>query len=343
VGKNCSTGGQCVNTSSVCTPNCAGKVCGDNGCNGSCGTCASGKNCSSNWMCIAIGCTPNCTGKVCGSDGCNGTCGTCAVGKNCSNGACIEESTLTGLDAYPSPFVYAGKADVTIIYGADAPSIHVDVASIFSSDLANYLMSQSGTKLGSVALSDTQAEVQMPTTNLIVIGGPDVNRVAAKLAGVAYPTKDAGITTALGYKENEALLKLYSSPYSAAKIALLVTGWTGDDVKIAAKNLTGKTMSFGGKEEIIFSTGTLKQTAQEEIVPETGVGTEEVGKEGTELKEVEKVTVVTQIIEKMPQWVKWVGVILISVGIVILVLITVIFLRKKKEEAEELERAQSEE
>ena len=33
-------------------------------------------------------CLPNCAGKACGSDGCNGSCGTCTLPKVCQNGTC---------------------------------------------------------------------------------------------------------------------------------------------------------------------------------------------------------------------------------------------------------------
>ena len=71
----------------VCTPDCAGKTCGDNGCGGSCGTCVSPKTCQSG----NCACTPSCLGKSCGAtDGCGGKCqtGTCSSGKACVNGAC---------------------------------------------------------------------------------------------------------------------------------------------------------------------------------------------------------------------------------------------------------------
>jgi hypothetical protein len=35
-------------------------------------------------------CVPNCAGKVCGDDGCGGTCGVaCSVGQRCQSGACV--------------------------------------------------------------------------------------------------------------------------------------------------------------------------------------------------------------------------------------------------------------
>ncbi|MEM4245422.1 MAG: hypothetical protein QXR60_04435, partial [Candidatus Nanoarchaeia archaeon] len=39
--------------------------------------------------CVAGACTPNCAGKECGDDGCGGSCGTCSSGKTCSNGQCV--------------------------------------------------------------------------------------------------------------------------------------------------------------------------------------------------------------------------------------------------------------
>jgi hypothetical protein len=45
-------------------------------------------------------CVPDCTGKVCGSDGCNGSCGAC-LGQHmvCENGACKEDACSVCLDA----------------------------------------------------------------------------------------------------------------------------------------------------------------------------------------------------------------------------------------------------
>jgi len=69
-------------TACECAPDCTGKVCGDDGCGGSCGDCAANEACSADQsVCV---CTPDCTGKVCGDDGCGGSCGTCAATEVCS-------------------------------------------------------------------------------------------------------------------------------------------------------------------------------------------------------------------------------------------------------------------
>lgn len=77
----------------VCTPDCEGKECGDDGCGGSCGDCESGEACTDN-QCESA-CTPNCDGKECGSDGCGGSCGTCESGKVCDESfVCVFSSSV---------------------------------------------------------------------------------------------------------------------------------------------------------------------------------------------------------------------------------------------------------
>lgn len=68
-----------------CTPRCAGRECGGDGCGGSCGSCGGNADCV-NGTCRVI-CTPSCAGKNCGSNGCGGSCGTCNGGRVCSNPA----------------------------------------------------------------------------------------------------------------------------------------------------------------------------------------------------------------------------------------------------------------
>src|SRR5215217_4793335 len=65
-----------------CTPICERKVCGSDGCGGSCGECRTGEACASG-RCV---CVPTCTNRVCGSDGCDGSCGSCTVaGQFCTD------------------------------------------------------------------------------------------------------------------------------------------------------------------------------------------------------------------------------------------------------------------
>jgi hypothetical protein len=66
-----------------CAPTCDELECGDDGCGGSCGTCAVGLACEAG-ACVAAICVPACDGRVCGADGCAGLCGECAVGELCA-------------------------------------------------------------------------------------------------------------------------------------------------------------------------------------------------------------------------------------------------------------------
>ncbi len=69
-----------------CTPACAGLVCGDDGCGGSCGTCPSPETCTAAGACE---CAPACDAVECGSDGCGGSCGACTSGSICTEGQCV--------------------------------------------------------------------------------------------------------------------------------------------------------------------------------------------------------------------------------------------------------------
>jgi hypothetical protein len=77
----------------TCTPSCAAKACGDNGCSGTCGTCEAGTSCSGGGQCV---CVPNCDSKICGDDGCGGTCGSCDPCTTCGDGglcSCVPSCT----------------------------------------------------------------------------------------------------------------------------------------------------------------------------------------------------------------------------------------------------------
>lgn len=114
----------------TCTPQCGTRVCGDDGCGGSCGTCSVGTSCMSGVCtasctescaysndgacddggegaaydvcdlgtdCLDCGprgaCTPACSGRACGSDSCGGSCGTCTSGSCSALGTCVASCT----------------------------------------------------------------------------------------------------------------------------------------------------------------------------------------------------------------------------------------------------------
>jgi hypothetical protein len=115
-------GASCDGNHQCCAPSCSGKVCGSDGCGGSCGSCTSatepqcsadGSSCQcSASSCASLGpqyacggngscvCVPSCGGKVCGADGCGGVCGSCSAatplcspdgsGCSCSASSCAS-------------------------------------------------------------------------------------------------------------------------------------------------------------------------------------------------------------------------------------------------------------
>ena len=85
-GSPCS-GGTCQSGSCVaagCERNCDRKICGSDGCGGSCGTCVAPETCQ-NGDCR---CTRNCAPDGCGPDGCGGFCGSCNDGTCTPSGVC---------------------------------------------------------------------------------------------------------------------------------------------------------------------------------------------------------------------------------------------------------------
>jgi MYXO-CTERM domain-containing protein len=50
--------------------------------------CAEGESCI-DCLCEPTVCVPDCVGKVCGDDGCQGSCGDCAAGEECLEGLCV--------------------------------------------------------------------------------------------------------------------------------------------------------------------------------------------------------------------------------------------------------------
>jgi len=73
---------------SACTPECDGKVCGFDGCSGTCGSCATGQYCDAG-ACVTGTCTPDCTDRECGDDGCGALCGSCGAARSCVEGRSV--------------------------------------------------------------------------------------------------------------------------------------------------------------------------------------------------------------------------------------------------------------
>src|SRR4029079_7623262 len=84
-------------------------------------------------------CQPDCTGKVCGDDGCGGTCGTCAAGEGCASavGTC-QPADIPGTCANRLPLLEAG--DMLIgshqLFGDSSNALHQAVPTCNSTSTA---------------------------------------------------------------------------------------------------------------------------------------------------------------------------------------------------------------
>lgn len=96
-------------------------------------------------------------------------------------------------------------------------------------------VSTTGTVVSSdVSMSDEEAgDVEGLGKNVVVVGGPAVNKVAADLLGVDFPTYGSDLA---GFAENLAVLEWKT--LTNGKAALLVYGWEQVDTRRAAKLLS---------------------------------------------------------------------------------------------------------
>ncbi|MBI4979992.1 hypothetical protein HZC30_00375 [Candidatus Woesearchaeota archaeon] len=91
--------------------------------------------------------------------------------------------------------------------------------------------------------------------NLIVVGGPCVNTIAASLLG-----NPAECTT--GFTAGVGLVKLFEN---GDKVAMLVAGYTGDDTRAAGKFVANKWKDLSGKEvNIETASGSITTVAKVE-------------------------------------------------------------------------------
>jgi len=108
-----------------------------------------------------------------------------------------------------------------------------------------------------IARVDTEiTEAQKQTKNLILVGGPAVNRLTAQALGLNYPSYGAASTV----PQNAAMIKLVNNAFNQGLAALVVAGWDAENTRAACSVLqqygaySGLT---GAGVEVDGTTGTL--------------------------------------------------------------------------------------
>ncbi len=122
-----------------------------------------------------------------------------------------------------------------------------------------------------VAKLDTEV-TDKTAYDLILVGDAAVNKLAAEVAGITYPTYGEGLTTAFGYSAGEATLKLYENAFGGTKTALLVAGWDAADTRNAAavlKDYTTYKANLAGKQVIVKSVGGVISVSEPTVTTTT--------------------------------------------------------------------------
>jgi len=86
-----------------------------------------------------------------------------------------------------------------------------------------------------IARLDTDAEVEAAklNKNLILVGGPCVNKLTAEALGLSYPTCGEASTV----PKDAAMIKLIENAFGGGKVALVVAGWNAENTVAACSVL----------------------------------------------------------------------------------------------------------
>jgi hypothetical protein len=159
----------------------------------------------------------------------------------------IPTSSVGNLSKYPGQFVKDGKYDGFMVVGSEAPAIDnlaiVDIA-------MNMKLNGQAVQIINAAKLDSEI-LDIVAQNLIVVGSPCVNTVAAQVEGYSTDCKN-------GLTAGKSKIKLMK--WSNGKHLLLVTGFSGDDRRVAAKVLAHRFSDLSGSEVEISGNDYLTAT-----------------------------------------------------------------------------------
>lgn len=143
------------------------------------------------------------------------------------------------ISSFPGMFIKKNRIDAIIVVGKHAHAEDV----IGAVDIALALQNAAGTlSEKSIAVLDTHVD-DITAQNMIVVGGPCANAVAAKLLNFPQNCMQ-------GFEIGEARIKLFE--HGNGKIAMLVAGATARDTRTATAILADyKNQNLKGKEILI--------------------------------------------------------------------------------------------
>ena len=122
---------------------------------------------------------------------------------------------------YKNSIVTGGKLDVLIIVGNDAQPTDF----IAADNIATYLVklpAGSGQSISTIVKKDIDVTENDRQKNLILVGGPAVNRLTAEMLAVSYPSYGA----ASGIPINTGLIRAVDNAFTSGKVVIILAGWS---------------------------------------------------------------------------------------------------------------------
>ena len=152
------------------------------------------------------------------------------------------------------------KISVPSEYGAN--DFQVDVT-IGASGTSVSTTSSGGIKqlvpiTSSITKLDTEVTSADKAKNLVLVGGPAVNRLTAEAMGLTYPTYGA----ASGIPENAAWISIIDDAFTTGKAAVVVAGYEADNTRLATSLLQQAATKLAGESSSsVTVTGTSVASA----------------------------------------------------------------------------------
>jgi hypothetical protein len=104
----------------------------------------------------------------------------------------------------------------------------------------------------SVAKLDTDVADAAAEPNLILVGGPCVNKLTAEALGLTFPTCGMEAADSLGISEGEAIIKLVEDVFKTGKVAMVVAGYdAADTVRACGKLQNYEAADLTGMELVV--------------------------------------------------------------------------------------------
>ncbi|MDO9592905.1 MAG: hypothetical protein Q7I98_06935, partial [Erysipelotrichaceae bacterium] len=174
-----------------------------------------------------------------------------------------------GYDKYGSYMVQVNPDSGSKTFTMEVPSTQREALVYITSGATSSLVSGDGSSTAVEVVDATKldSEVVTGSKNMIVVGGPCVNSVAAELL-------DNPVKCTEGFAPGQARIKLFEV---GDTVAMLVAGYSGADTRLAGQFIAHRASELSGEEVVIEGTTYNDATAgaptvvvvEEPVVPET--------------------------------------------------------------------------